>query len=263
MTDLIERVNAIFTTEAEGDRAEPGTASAAAQRRTESTEKAVPILLAVSLAASAVLLFAVASGHLTGTVAGLGIAAALASVVAAVLVITRPSRGLFAGVVVLSALTGVVWVAGYRPHGLATATVGVGIALAALSLLTSAVLTVRPNTGTTWPSSTVVLGSVIPLAIVILLIVALFATPLRNVVTHTAAPPVSAGGSSAALAQATTVQVPGENSKTFKSTVAGNATEQSELKKFVPVDPATQALLTQQLGQAEQAAMRFPTFGSA
>ena len=263
MTDLIERVNAIFTTEAEGDRAEPGTAGAAAQRRTESTEKAVPILLAVSLAASAVLLFAVASGHLTGTVAGLGIAAALASVVAAVLVITRPSRGLFAGVVVLSALTGVVWVAGYRPHGLATATVGIGIALAALSFLTSAVLTVRPNTGTTWPSSTVVLGSVIPLAIVIVLIVALFATPLRNVVTHTAAPPVSAGGSSAALAQASTVQVPGENSKTFKSTVAGNATEQSELKKFVPVDPATQALLTQQLSQAEQAAMRFPTFGSA
>ena len=96
LTDLIERVYAILTTEAEGDRAEPGTASAAAQRPTESTEKAVPILLAVSLAASAVLLFAVASGHLTGTVAGLGIAAALASVVAAVLVITRPSRDLFA-----------------------------------------------------------------------------------------------------------------------------------------------------------------------
>jgi hypothetical protein len=45
--------------------------------------------------------------------------------------------------------------------------------------------------------------------------------------------------------------------------VAGNATEQSELKKFVPLDPATQALLTSQLGQAAQAAMRFPTFGSA
>ena len=197
MTDLIERVDAVFAGERAPDTAATSSDDVRAPRQGESTERAVPILLAVSLAASAVLLFAVASGHLTGTVAGLGVAAGLASVVAAVLVITRPSRGLFAGVVVLSALTGVVWVAGYRPHGLATATVGVGIALAALSFLTSAVLTVRPNTGRTWPSSTVVLGSVIPLAIVIVLVVALFATPLRNVVTRTA--PVSAGGLSAAL----------------------------------------------------------------
>ena len=259
MTDLIERVDAVFAGERAPDTAATSSDDVRAPRQGESTERAVPILLAVSLAASAVLLFAVASGHLTGTVAGLGIAAALASVVAAVLVITRPSRGLFAGVVVLSALTGVVWVAGYRPHGLATATVGVGVALAALSFLTSAVLTVRPNTGTTWPSSTVVLGSVIPLAIVIVLVVALFATPLRNVVTRTA--PVSAGGPSAALSGA--VRVPGENSKTFQSIVAGNTTERSELKPFVPLDPTTQAVLSQQLAQTQQAAMRFPTFGSA
>jgi len=97
--------------------------------------------------------------------------------------------------------------------------------------------------------------------VVVLTLAGLFATT-----SGVSVPPArTAGGvnASAALAQATTVRVPGENSKTFKSTVAGNATEQSELKKFVPLDPATQALLTQQLAQAQQAAMRFPTFGSA
>ena len=265
MTDLIERVDAVFTDDAA--RKTPrtdGAASQSAVSRSESTEKSVPILLAVSLAASGVLLLAVASGHLRGTVAGFGVVAALANVAAAVLVITRPSRRLFVGVSLLSVATGVEWVAGYRPHGLASATVVIGIALAAVSLLTAAVLAVRPGTGKRWSSSTIVLGSLIPLAIAIVLVVALFATPLRGPATRTtAAPPVSAGGASAALAQATTVQVPGENSKTFKSTVAGNATEQSELKKFVPLDPANQALLTQQLAQAQQAAMRFPTFGSA
>ena len=262
MTDLIERVDAVFEGERTHEQPEPSGDHARASRHAESTERAVPILLAVSLAASAVLLFAVASGHLTGAVAGFGVVIALAQVVAAVLVITKPSRALYAGVAALSVAAGILWVAGYRPHGLATATVAIGMALCAIALLTAALLAARPSVGRTWSSSTVVIGSMLPLAIAVILVVALFATPLRSV-TSAATPPVSAGGASAALAQATTVHVPGENSKTFKSLVAGNTTEQSELKKFVPLDPATQALLSQQLAQAQQAAMRFPTFGSA
>ena len=262
MTDLIERVDAVFEGERTHEQPEPSGDDARASRHAESTERAVPILLAVSLAASAVLLFAVASGHLTGADAGFGVAIALAQVVAAVLVITKPSRALYAGVAALSVAAGILWVAGYRPHGLATATVAIGMALCAIALLTAALLAARPSVGRTWSSSTVVIGSMLPLAIAVILVVALFATPLRSV-TSAATPPVSAGGASAALAQATTVHVPGENSKTFKSLVAGNTTEQSELKKFVPLDPATQALLSQQLAQAQQAAMRFPTFGSA
>ena len=134
MTDLIERVDAVFTDDAAGETPRTdGAASQSAVSRSESTEKSVPILLAVSLAASGVLLLAVASGHLRGTVAGFGVVAALANVAAAVLVITRPSRGLFVGVSWLSVATGVEWVAGYRPHGLASATVVIGIALAAAS----------------------------------------------------------------------------------------------------------------------------------
>jgi len=224
MTDLIERVDAVFAGERARELPDQSADDPGAARRAESTERAVPILLAVSLAASAVLLFAVASGHLTGAVAGFGVAIALAEVVAAVLVITRPSRALFAGVAALSVGAGILWIAGYRPHGLATATVAIGVSLCAVTFLTAALLAARPSVGRTWSSSTIVIGSMLPLAIVVILVVALFATPLRSFTSTPAAPPVSAGGASAALAQQTSVTVPGENSRTFKSVVAGNAT---------------------------------------
>ena len=59
------------------------------------------------------------------------------------------------------------------------------------------------------------------------------------------------------------MKVPGENSKTFQSIVAGNDTEQSELAKWVPLDAADQAVLTSQLSEALQAAERYPTVASA
>ena len=59
------------------------------------------------------------------------------------------------------------------------------------------------------------------------------------------------------------MKVPGENSKTFQSIVAGNDTEQSELAKWVPLDAADQAVLTTQLSEALQAAERYPTVASA
>jgi hypothetical protein len=266
MTDLIERVEAAYS---EGD--EP--ASKSAQDRAPTTRggetpqgargrnRPVHVLFAVAAGGSAVLLFAMASGHWHGARATIGIIAALAQVAVAVGAFSRPSRALFWTAAAVNVAIGVFWAVAAGSHTVSSATAGIGIALSALAVVIGAVLAVRPDIGARWSSVVSVIGSLVPLAVVVVTMVGLFATT-----TAASTPPAhaaSAGNSSAALAEATTVKVPGENSKTFKSTVAGNATEQSELKKFVPLDPLNQALESQQLAQAQQAALRFPTFGSA
>ena len=258
MTDLIERVNAAFVPEAtpalEDRREEAG-------RHGEGTSRALPILLAVTTGSSAVLWFAMSSGHLHGARATAGIVAALAQVAFTVAVLARPSRALFGMVAAANVAIGALWLGVEGPRGVAVATVGIGLALSILAVVVGVLLALRPSLGDTWSSGTAVIGSLVPLGVVVVTLIGLFATTAA-----TPAPPAHAASSvisSGAMAEATSVKVPGENSKTFKSTVAGNATEQSELKKFVPLDPATQALLTEQLAQAQQAAMRFPTFGSA
>ena len=92
MTDLIERVDAAFS-ETAGDA--PGQAAPESSRRDDAagTTRPLHILLAVSLGGSAVLLFAMSSGHLHGARATAGIVAALAQVALAVGALTRPSRG--------------------------------------------------------------------------------------------------------------------------------------------------------------------------
>jgi hypothetical protein len=258
MTDLIERVNAVFVPEAtpalEDRRGD-------AEHSGDGRNRALPILLAVTTGSSAVLWFAMASGHLHGARATAGIVAALAQVAFTVAVLARPSRALFGVAAAANLAIGALWLGVEGPHGVSVATVGIGVALSILAVVLGVLLARRPSLGDTWTSGTSVIGSLVPLGVVVVTLFGLFATT-----TVKSAPPAraaSSANSSGALAEATTVKVPGEYSKTFESTVAGNATEQSELKKFVPLDPATQALLTQQLAQAQQAAMRFPTFGSA
>jgi hypothetical protein len=267
MTDLIERVEAAYS---EGDEPAPlqahdfaatGHGGEPAQG-TRGLNRPVHVLFAVAAGGSAVLLFAMASGHWHGARATLGIIAALAQVVVAVGAFSRPSRALFWTAAAVNLAVGVFWAVAAGSHTVSWATAGIGIALSALVVVVGALLAVRPAVGTTWSSGASVIGSMIPVAVVAATIGGLFGTTIAA----TAPPAHKSGGgvnASAALAQATTVKVPGENSKTFKSTVAGNATEQSELKKFVPLDPATQALVTEQLAQAREAALRFPTFGSA
>ena len=261
MTDLIERVNAAFAGDADPALGESPRETSRQQGDRGGSNRPLPILLSVTTGSSAVLWFAMASGHLHGARATAGIVVALAQVAFAVAALTRPSRALFAVVATANLVIGGLWFVVEGPHGVSAATAGIGLTLSGLAVVVGAALALRPTAGSAWSSGTSVIGSVVPLAVVVLTLAGLFATT-----SGVSAPPArTAGGvnASAALAQATTVRVPGENSKTFKSTVAGNATEQSELKKFVPLDPATQALLTQQLAQAQQAAMRFPTFGSA
>ena len=265
MTDLIERVDAAFSdSEAATDGVAPGQGEQPRPERDDDRHgmrRPLPILLAVALCGSAVLLFAMASGHLHGARAVAGVVAALVQVALAVGVLTRPSRALYALAAGCNVVLSALWLVFEGPHTVSLTTCAVGVALSAIVFLVGAALAVRPSLGQAWSTDASVIGSLVPLAVVVITMVGLFAT---TTAASTPPPHASSGGnSSAALAEATTVKVPGENSKTFKSTVAGNTTEQSELKKFVPLDPANQALESQQLAQAEQAAMRFPTFGSA
>jgi hypothetical protein len=265
MTDLIERVDAAFSDsetatssgapeQGEGPRPERDDGGHAVRRP-------LPILLAVAVGGSAVLLFAMASGHLHGDRATTGVVAALAQVALAVGVLTRPSRVLYAVVACCNVAVAALWLVFEGPHMVSLTTCAIGMALSAIAVLVGAALAFRPSLGQAWSTDASVIGSLVPLAVVVVTLVGLFGTTSA---ASTPPPHAASGGiSSGALAEQMTVKVPGENSKTFKSTVAGNATEQSELKKFVPLDPANQALLSQQLATAQQAAMRFPTFGSA
>ena len=270
MTDLIERVDTAFS---EGDEpaSTSGTARAAAPGRARphaemATNRPLHVLFAVAAGGSAMLLFAMASGHLHGLRATVAIVAALAEVVLAVGAFARPSRPLFEAAVAVNAAVVAFWLLTAPPHGVSWATAGIGVGLSSLVLVLGTLLAVRPESGATWSSGTSVIGSVVPVAVAALAIGALFATGTpTSARTHatsaTAAP--SGVNASTALAEQTTVKVPGENSKTFASTLAGNTTEQSENAKWVPLDAGDQAVLTQQLTGAYQAAMRFPTVASA
>ncbi len=260
MTDLIERVDAVFSEADVG----PGQAETAADRPKEDRSAGRPlhVLLAVTLGGSAVLLFAMASGHLHGTRATVGVIAALAEVALTVCVLTRPSRALFVGTSLCNLAVAGFWLSVAGPHTVSDATVGIGVGLAGIAVLAGALLALRPQLGSIWSSGTTVIGSVVPVAVAAVAIGGLFATT-EAVTASSSRPAASPGGSSAALALATTVKVPGETSKTFQSIVAGNDTEQSELKKWVPLNAHDQVILTQQLSQAYQAAMRFPTVASA
>ena len=267
MTDLIERVEAAYS---EGD--EPASVSTEgfdAEVRAGETPKGerglnrpVHVLFAVAAGCSAVLLFAMASGHWHGARATIGIIAALAQVAVAIGAFSRPSRGLFWTAAAVNVAIGLFWAVAARSHTVSWSTAGIGIALSAVVVVVGAVLAVRPEVGTTWSSGTSVIGSVIPVAVVAATIGGLFGTTIAAT-----APPAKSSGAgvnaSTALAEATTVKVPGENSKTFASTLAGNTTEKAENAKWVPLNPQDQALLTQQLSEAEQAALRFPTVASA
>lgn len=268
MTDLIERVEAAYSES--DDAASISALDVDAQARGGEPphggpgfNRPVHVLFAVAAGGSAVLLFAMASGHWHGARATIGIIAALAQVVVAIGAFARPSRGLFSTAAAVNVAIGVFWAVVAGSHTVSWATAGIGIALSALVVVVGAVLAVRPEVGTTWSSGATVIGSVIPVAVVAATIGGLFGTTIAA----TAPPAKSGGGSgvnaSTALAEATTVKVPGENSKTFASTLAGNTTEKAENAKWVPLDPNDQAILSQQLSEAEQAAMEFPTVASA
>ena len=252
MTDLDDAVFAGAPPEGDGDAA-----------GTRGTSRPLPILLFVTLGGSAVLLFAMASGHLKGTEATLGVLAALVQAVLAVGALMRPSRDLFGAAAGVNAAVAVFWFAVEGPHTVSALTAGIGIALSALAMVVGTALAVRPELGSNWSSATSVFGSLLPVAVAGMTIGGLFGTTAALDTASAAPPAPDPGGAAAKLALSTTVTVPGENSKTFQSVVAGNNTEQSELAKWVPLDAADQTVLTGQLSEALQAAERYPTVASA
>ncbi len=137
MTDLIERVDAVFT--AEADEAQ-GTGPHEGSPRQGSKGRPLQILFAVTLGGSAVLLFAMASGHLKGTQATVGIVAALVQVALAIGVLSRPSRGLYAAAAVADAAVAVFWLAVEGPHAVSMVTAGIGVALSGLAVALGAAL---------------------------------------------------------------------------------------------------------------------------
>jgi hypothetical protein len=262
MTDLIERVDAAFTADHEA-------ATAVHEERDQwgggGTRRSLPILLSVTLGGSAVLLFAMASGHLKGTHSTIGTVAALAQVVLAIGAISRPSRLVFGVAAVANVAIAGFWLAVEGPHSVSMVTAGIGVALSGIAVVVGLALAISPTLGSTWSSATSVFGSVLPVAIAGLTIGGLFGTTAALSAPTAAAPKTAASGgnASAALAEATTIKVPGENSKTFASTLAGNTTEQGENAKWIPLASSQQAVLTDQLAQAYQAAQRYPTVASA
>ena len=238
---------------------DPAGSLSRAAARCAGTTRPLHVLLAVSLGGSAILLFAMASGHLHGARATVGVIAALAEVALTVCVLARPSRRSSSeplGNLAVAAF----WLS--SPARTRCPRDGWHRCRARWNRGPVGALALRPQLGSTWSSGTTVIGSVVPVAVAAVAIGGLFATT-EAVHPASSSRPASPGGSSAALELATTVKVPGETSKTFQSLVAGNDTEQSELKKWVPLNAQDQVILTQQLTQAYQAAMRFPTVASA
>ena len=252
MTDLIERVDAAFS-ETAGD-APPQAARSEPPGRCRRHDPAAAHPLGRALGGSAVLLFAMSSGHLHGARATAGIVAALVQVALAVGALTRPSRVLFGAAAAGNVAIAVFWVAVEGPQAVSAATAGIGVALSGIAVLVAAALALRPTLGSAWSSATSVIGSIVPVAVAAVAIAGLFltTTAVATPTASTTRPRRAARPPRSALSG--TVKVPGENSKTFQSIVAGNATEQSELQKWVPLDAHDQAILTNQLYAALQAA---------
>src|SRR5580692_5631851 len=132
MTDLIERVDAVFTTEPEASAAVPDEGAAGGD---SGTSRSLPILLSVTLGGSAVLLFAMASGHLKGTQATIGIVAALAQVALAIGAISRPSRLAFGVAAAANVAIAGFWLAVEGPHSVSMVTAGIGVALSGVAVV--------------------------------------------------------------------------------------------------------------------------------
>ena len=261
MTDVIDRVHSESTDgleEAGGSRYLP---SETQHRPLEHRPGPVHVFLAILLGCSAALLMANA-GHLSGWRAAAAIGAAWAEVALGVACIARPARRALALAIAINLVGIGVWLTTRNMPAVSNVAWWIGVGVAIVASLTALVLVLDPAFGRSWSPSALVLASVVPVGVVIATTAGLLAAPVAPAV-RTSSAPQSFASASAALALKTTVPVPGQNSKQFQQILAGNASEQTELKPYVPLDSADQAILTQQLSQALSAAEKFPTVASA
>jgi len=261
MTDVIDRVHGGSV-----DGVPEFTSPPALEPRTAAPARTrvgpVPVFLAILLACSGILLLANVS-HLSGWRAGLAMAVAWIQIALAVACAVRPALPVLVSVVVASLVGVAAWSTMHDVAAVPRSVLWMGVGLAAGASLIALVLSVAPKLGRKWSASVCVLASVLPVAVVVTTTTALFVAPTTPVVRSSTAAPQTFASASAELALKTTVPVPGQNSRLFKLVLAGNASEQTELKPFVPLDAADQAVMTQQLGQALTAAEKFPTVASA
>ena len=261
MTDVIDRVRGGSV---DGfPEFEPTPVPSAPQSRAQGTRPGpVQVFLALSLGCAAVLLMANGS-HLSAWRAGLAIAVGWLEVALAVACLVHSTRPVLTATVVGSLFGLGVWASAINETAAVPGlVVGVGIGLAAVTFLTALALRLVPALGRGWSQSTLVLTSVVPVAVVVVTTAALLAAPTAAPAVQTSAPQ-SFASVSAALAIKTTVPVLGQNSRQFQRILAGNSSEQTELKPFVPPGAADQAVLSKQLTQALFAAEKFPTVADA
>jgi hypothetical protein len=263
MTDLIERTSAPSIDDISPDRRE----GAPDVRVGVPVHLAPgPVLVAVVLGCSAILLFLTATPRFASWRAG-----AIALVFAAWLQIAlgvgglvRPSRALFAWMAGANVAIAGLWVAVQVGHHDSSAlATGVGIALSGVAVVVAVALALRPSIGVTWTSSTLVQCSVIPVALVVLTTTALSMSAPASSGAGSSGAGSAGSGTATPSASSSSVAVPGQSSARFLQIASGNDTEKSELKPYAPLDPATQALLSRQLEVAELAALRFPTVADA
>ncbi len=222
----------------------------------------VQVFLAIVLGCTGIVALAYV-GHLSGWRAGLSMAVAWIQIALAVACVIRPTRPVLAATIAVSLVSVGAWLSVRNVSDVPRSVVWIGVGLAGCAFLAALVLSMAPGLGRRWSPSVLVLGSVLPVGVVVLSTAALFAVPVAPAAAHASGAPQSFASASAALALKTTVPVPGQNSKQFQQVLAGNTSEQTELKPFVPLDAADQAVLTQQLSQALTAAEKFPTVAAA
>jgi hypothetical protein len=268
MTDLIAREGSASYDEVRYVDFEPMAERIKVSVEGSTLRRPVNALLAIVSACNALILMANV-GHLSGWKAAAGIVVAWGLVAFAVVVMARPARMFMGATALVSAVSVGIWLLVNTSTAVATSVVLAGTALGALALVLSLMLLGAPDLGTLWSPSTLVLGSIVPVGVAVITTVVLFVAPTASAGGSRTATSATGGAggaklpASAALAEATSKVVPGEKSPQFQSILQGNDTEQAELKPYVPLDTADQALLTKQLSSALQAAERFPTVASA
>jgi hypothetical protein len=224
------------------------------------------VLAAVVAGATAVVTLVVAGSHVVsrGPSVGLLLVAIGQGLAVAALVIRPTRRRLWAiGAADLAAVVTWMLLAGAHP-GPGGLTAGIGLTLSLVGGVLCLLLAVAPRAGSRWGSPVLVIGSVLPVGIVAVTGIAVMSLPATQ---RASAPrtvnPLSSASAAARDIQRFSVPVPGQNNRNFLREAQGNDSETSELKPYQPLDPATQQLLNQQLLEAQQAALRYPTVADA
>jgi hypothetical protein len=268
MTDVIDRLEHEFRAGGGPDSLEDHTPPVVPATRGLHDPAATPVAVfaAVVAVAVAVVTLVVSGAHVVGRGPSIGLLlAAVAQGIAAAALVVRPSRRRLWAIGSADVAVTVAWVLLARAHpGAGSVTVAIGLALSSLGLVLCLLLAITPRTGLGWRSPALVIASILPVGVLTVAGVAVMSLPAPHQASATrAVNPLSSATAYARAFQQFSKTVPGQNNPNFLREAEGNDSETQELKPYVPLPAATQELLNQQLLQAQQAALEFPTVASA